>query len=167
MGANGTMRVSYSHSLSRLLFFFAAASCPLVLCSHVEAQEITVNGGNPVLSVSTGTPLGGPTPVVDISTNLSYRRQGVISKITVQTVCPGQKFTLKVLALSVTGGTAQPEVTLTNLMPPTDFIRDIPSTGVRNRSCTLQYTASSTFAQGNSVELGNDTHTVTYTLVAQ
>lgn len=145
---------------------FAIASCLTVLWTRAEAQEITVNGGNPVLSITAGT-IAGPTPVVDISTSLSYRRQGVITKITVQTTCPGQRFNLKVLALNVTGGTAQPEVTLTNLMLATDFIRDIPATGIRNRTCTLQYTASSTFAQGNSVELGNDTHTVTYTLVVQ
>ena len=32
---------------------------------------------------------------------------------------------------------------------------------------TLQYTASATFEQGNSLDLGDDIHTVTYTITDQ
>ncbi len=133
----------------------------------VLAQEITVNGGNQTVSITTGTPGGEPLPVVNTSTTLTYRKQSVIAKITVGTSCPGQSFTLKVLAVSVTKGVAAPEVTLTNGMPATDFITSIPKTGAATGTCTLQYTASSLFSQGNSLDEGNDVHTVTYTILAQ
>jgi hypothetical protein len=68
----------------------------------------------------------------------------------------------------VTYGVAAPPVSLTNGMLAVDFITDIPSTGAWTRDTpTLQYTASATFAQGNSAEMGNDLHTLTYTLVVQ
>ncbi|HTY57623.1 MAG TPA: hypothetical protein VMF59_02360, partial [Bacteroidota bacterium] len=90
-----------------------------------------------------------------------------ISKITVAASCPGQRFSLSVLATNLTYGVAAPQVTLFNGMLATDFVKSIPTGNPLNKTCTLQYTASSTFAQGNSTELGNDVYTVTYTLVAQ
>lgn len=144
-----------------LLASFVAA--PLRLC----AQEIQVNGGNVSLIITTGLPGQEPVPVSNTSITLSYRKQNVLSKITVATVCPGQDFTLKVLATNVTKGVAAPEVTLNNAMLAADFITNIPKTGPPDGSCTLLYTASATFAQGNSTEQGNDVHTITYTIQAQ
>jgi len=72
-----------------------------------------------------------------------------------------------VVATNVSSGVAAPQVTLSNGMLATDIIRSIPTGGTLNKSCTLRYTASATFAQGNSTELGTDVHTVTYTLMAQ
>jgi hypothetical protein len=56
---------------------------------------------------------------------------------------------------------------LTNGMPETDFVTSIPWGFFTYSTCTVQYTASATFADGNSAEQGNDVHTVTYTLVGQ
>lgn len=108
------------------------------------------------------------TPVANSARTLTYRRQVAISKITVSTSCPGQSFTLKVIAIGVPDGNAAPEVDLLNGMPATDFIVNIPARPPTTaRTCNLRYTASATFAQGNSTEDGNDVHTVTYTILAQ
>ncbi|MCI0706275.1 MAG: hypothetical protein L0Y80_02155 [Ignavibacteriae bacterium] len=131
------------------------------------AQQIEVRGGNPVLSITTAVIGSEPTVVVNTTSTLRYRRQNRVTKITVQTSRPSQSFTLKALAQSVPLGTAAPEVTLTNGMPATDFVVNIPAGSNIRRTCTLRYTASATFAQGNSAEMGNDVHTVTYTLVRQ
>ena len=138
----------------------------ILTSSHLQAQVIFVFG-NRTLTITTAVIGSEPTPVINNST-LFYKRRAKIAKVTVRTTCPGQSFSLKVLAVSPTAGTAAPEVTLTNGMLAVDFIINIPSgsTGAW-RTATLRYTASSTFAQGNSAELGNDVHTVTYTLVAQ
>ena len=126
-----------------------------------------VNGGNIVLSITTGLAGQQPLSVVSTATTLTYKRDNVITKITVSSSCPGQDFTLKVLATSVTAGTAAPEVTLMNGMLAANFVTDIPVKPPTTATCTLQYTASATFAQGNSAELGNDVHTITYTILAQ
>lgn len=131
-----------------------------------RSQQISITG-NPVLSITTALPGQEPTAVTDATSTLRYRRQSVVTKITVSTSCPGQRFTLKVLATNVSGGTAAPEVTLTDGMVATDFVTGIPRTGALNKSCRPRYTASATFEQGNSAELGSDIHTVTYTLLAQ
>jgi len=139
----------------------------LLLVGHVQPLFAQVSGGNPLLTVTTAVIGSEPVAVTNTSTTLAYSKQGVITKITVATVCAGQRFTLQVLATGVTKGTAASQVTLTNGMLATDFIRDIPKTGSPSGTAILQYTASATFAQGNSVELGNDVHSVSYTLVAQ
>ncbi|MCI0706276.1 MAG: hypothetical protein L0Y80_02160 [Ignavibacteriae bacterium] len=142
----------------------------VVLALPTQAQYMDVQGGNQVLSITTAAAGSEPTAVVNTSSNLRYRRQTfVITKVTVSTSCPGQNFTLKVYASTIqnNGGTAAPEVTLTNGMLATDFITGIPRFSNQWRTATLRYTASATFAQGNSAELGNEVHTVTYTLVAQ
>lgn len=138
----------------------------ILTSSHLQAQVITVTG-NKTVTITTAVIGSEPTPVIDNST-LSYKRRAKITKVTVGTSCPGQNFTLKVLAVSPTAGTAAPEVTLTDGMLAVDFIINIPSGSTGTwRTATLRYTASSTFAQGNSAEFGNDVHSVTYTLIAQ
>ena len=124
---------------------------------------------NVALTITTGIPNGQPLPVQDAGTRLRFRRQTVDTKITVTTSCPNQHFGLSVFAAGLTHGVAAPEVTLTNGMPETDFVTDIPARtgGSPQAECALRYTASATFAQGNSVELGPDIHTVRYTLIAQ
>ena len=139
--------------------------CLLALASTVSQAnaQISVRGGNPTLSITTGFPGSEPIPVVNVATSLRYRRQARIAKITVTTSCPGQRFTLKVLATGIDQGVAAPEVTLLHGMLNTDVITNIPSSGFTWANATLQYTASATFADGD----GNDVHTVTYTLSAQ
>ena len=86
--------------------------------------------------------------------------------MTVAATCPGQRFGLKVLAVGPTVGVAAPEVTLVDGMPATDFITNIPIGGNPVSTCTIRYTASATFDQGNSTDLGTDAYSVTFTLVA-
>jgi hypothetical protein len=146
---------------------FLSANWFLIGVQYTNAQPVSV-GGNITMSIATGVAGGALTSVVNTTVILSYRRQIALAKITVATSCPAQSFTLKVLATSVTDGTGAPEVDLMNGMPATDFITSIPVKPPANaRTCTLQYTASATFAQGNSIEDGNDIHTVTYTILAQ
>ncbi len=136
--------------------------------TEMRSQPIDVRLGNPTLNITTGAAGSEPIPVVNTATRLRYWRQAAISKITVRTTCPGQSFTLKVVATGVTRGVAAPEVTLVNGMLGTDFITNIPRTGGwTSTTPTLRYTASATFAQGNSAEQGNDVHTVTYTIQVQ
>jgi hypothetical protein len=139
----------------------------LSLAAHRAMGQLTINGANPLLTVSTATPGQEPSAVTNITCSLRWRRENVITKITVSTICPNQRFSLGVLATNVSDGNAAPAVSLTNGMPATDFITSIPSGNPPNKTCTLQYTASATFSQGSSIELGNDVHTVTYTIVQQ
>jgi hypothetical protein len=158
-------RLGSNKSIIRTLGLFA------ILCflaaEEAIAQQISV-GNNITMSITTGVAGGTLNSVVNTARTLSYRRQAKIAKITVSTSCPTQSFTLKVLATGVPDGTAAPEVNLINGMAATDFIVNIPvSPPTTLRSCTLRYTASATFSQGNSIEDGNDVHTVTYTILAQ
>ena len=140
----------------------------VAMTEEMQGQDVNLIG-NVAITIVAGIPNGQPVPVQDATSRLRFRRQTVVTKITVVTSCPAQHFGLSVLATALTHGTAAPEVTLTNGMPETDFIRDIPARtgGSPQADCTLRYTASATFAQGNSVELGPDVHTVRYTLIAQ
>jgi hypothetical protein len=52
-------------------------------------------------------------------------------------------------------------------MLATNLITNIPAGFFNFATATLNYQASATFAQGNSAELGDDVHTVTYTITAQ
>ncbi len=146
-----------------LCFLFVALAC----LPTIGRSQLSVQGGNVLLNITTGTPGLEPTAVVSSTASLRYRRQPILTNITVSTSCPGQRFLLSVLAVAPTSGIAAPSVTLMNGMLPTDFLVSIPAGGGGNQRCTLQYTASSTFAQGNSTEFANDIHVVTYTLVAQ
>jgi hypothetical protein len=155
-------------SVRKVISFGALLVAIVCFAMDIKAQPIDVRGGNRTLNITTGSPGSEPVPVVNTATSVRYWRQAAISKITVRTTCPGQSFTLKVLATGVTRGVAAPEVTLVNGMLGTDFITNIPRTGGwTSTTPTLRYTASATFAQGNSAEQGNDVHTVTYTIQVQ
>ncbi len=144
------------------------AMCAFVTETQAQSGIITVRGGNITMNITTGAAGSQPVAVTNTITSLRYWRQAKIAKITVKTTCPTQAFNLQVVATGVTYGVAAPAVSLTNGMLAVDFITNIPSTGTwTNTTPTLQYTASATFAQGNSAELGNDLHTLTYTLVVQ
>ncbi|MDP2887081.1 MAG: hypothetical protein Q8P51_18905 [Ignavibacteria bacterium] len=147
-----------------------SAFLTILLVSEATAQVGTIRilGGNVTLNITTGAAGSEPLADVDVTGSLQYWRKAADAKVTVGTSCPTQAFTLKVLATGVVRGVAAPEVTLTDGMLAVDFITSIPSAaGWTSATITLQYTASATFAQGNSAELGNDVHTVTYTLQVQ
>ncbi len=134
----------------------------------VSYGQMTIQGGNISMTISTGAAGGEPTPVTDATIALRFKLQTSLTKITVRTTCPGQRFNLAVVASSVPVGTPAPEVSLIDGMFDVDLIVSIPPKPPNaNQTATLLYTASSTFAQGNSAELGNDVHTVTYTLTDQ
>ena len=138
-----------------------------VLVSKSRAQAISITGGNQTMTISAGTAGGQPISVSNTACTLRYKKQVKISKITVATSCPGQSYNLYVVATNVTKGVAAPQVSLVNGNPATDFITGISASGAANATCKLQYTASSTFSQGNSTEVGDDVHTITYTIQAQ
>ncbi len=129
--------------------------------------QLWILGANPQMALTSGTPGGSMIPVVNTGSRIFWFRQAATTKITVSTSCPGQHFSLSVVATGVSSGNPAPEVNLTDGMPPTDFIVNIPAGGGMIKSCTLRYTASASFAQGNSAELGSDMHSVIYTLLAQ
>jgi hypothetical protein len=139
----------------------------LVVTDQQSLAQLRVTGGNILMQVTTTVPTPDPIIAVNTATNLRWRREDQATKITVSTVCPGQRFGLRVLATALSAGVAAPEVTLVNGMPAVDLIVNIPAGGPNNKSCTLRYTAIATCAQGNSTEVGNDVHTITYTHVAQ
>ncbi len=152
----------------KIYYFFYIIGFVFLIANESLGQAISIGGGNPTLTITTGIPDGQLVSVVNTNCTMQYRRQGRISKITVETSCPNQSFNLSVVATNVTAveGTAQPAVNLINGNPAMDFIRDNPTTG-RRRTCTLNYTASATFDQGCSTDVGNDVHRVTYTILAQ
>lgn len=143
----------------------------LLACAGATAvaQEVRVQGGNQLLQITTALPGQEPSPVANAATTLRYRRQPQISKITISTTCPGQRFSLRAQAVSAQEGIPAPAVMLIHGMPAADLIRDIPVQGPNPpfRRATVEYTASATFEQGNSSELGADSHTITFTILAQ
>lgn len=154
----------------RRLELILSAFLTILLVSEATAQvgTIRINGGNLTMNITTGAAGSQPVADVDVTRTLQYWRKAAIAKVTVRTSCPTQAFTLNVLATGVVRGVAAPQVTLTDGMLAVDFITSIPSAaGWTSATITLQYTASATFAQGNSAEEGNDVHTVTYTLQVQ
>jgi hypothetical protein len=165
-----TMTITSSRIAHKVVWYlFYIVTALMVALAAARAQAPSIGGGNRTLSITTGTPGGEPVTVTNSGATLDYHRQkNIITKITVQTSCSGQKFGLAVVATSPSAGTAAPAVTLTNGMAAMDFIGAIPaSSSTSSRSAGILYTASATFSQGTSAELGNDVHTVTFTQVAQ
>jgi hypothetical protein len=158
-----------NNSIHRYIFpIFWVISFVLLIAKEASGQSLTIGGGNQTLTITTGIPGGQLVDVVNATCTLTY----VIPllplrnwKITVNSSCPGQNFDLSVVATNVTRGTAAPEVALLSGNPAIDFITGIGPSFWQSYSCRLNYTASATFAQGNSTEVGNDVHTVTYTLL--
>lgn len=151
-----------------LLLVGSAAVSSMLLVSSATAQLSLRGTANPTVSIVAGTAGGTMTSVVNASSQIRYTRQTVTCKITVRSTCPSQSFNLSVEATGVTRGVAAPAVNLTDGMLAVDFITSIPSAaGWTTATPTLRYTASATFSDGNSAEMGNDVHNVTYTLQAQ
>ena len=147
----------------------AVLFCLIIGTTSALSQQMTMTGGNPLLTVTSGTIAGGIIEVSNSTTVLQYKRVSKKTKITAQASCPNQKFNLSVEAVSTTDGSSAGPVILTNGMAATDMIVNIPLTDKATpfRTATLLFRATSTFAQGNSTELGNDTFTITYTQTAQ
>jgi hypothetical protein len=158
------MNRSYRFRISHLLYVLGFV---FLIAAEGVGQSISWRV-NPVIAftISSGIVVGNQCQLVAPATNSAssfrYSAGNAIRKITVRTSCTSPRFTLQVSG-TVTRGTAiaQGPVIL-NSGVATDFIRDIPRNSTNGR-CTLNYTASATFANGT----GTDTHTVTYTIATQ
>ncbi|MBU0507587.1 hypothetical protein KKH27_01940 [bacterium] len=124
----------------------------------VEAiNELAITGGNITLTINTATAGSDPDAVQDATCGLLWTVNTTNKKITVATNQASFDHTLLVVATGVSGGTAEPAVTLTNLAQ--DLVTAVAET---LGSCTLEYTASATAAQGTQ----SVAHTITYTITA-
>jgi hypothetical protein len=129
----------------------------------VQVSVITavrVTGGSINLNISSANVVAGQNQmsVTDQSTSLLWGTNSSLRKVSVGTSLAAPKYTLKILALSPTQGTAAPEVTLT--ASAQDFLLNI---GRSTGSCTLQYTGIALASQGT----GNDVHVITFTVLSQ
>lgn len=144
--------------------------------NSAHAQELRFNSGGGPINLTILSAIAGSEPV-DASDNSSEiywdANFGVPAKMTVTTISPGQNFDLFLL-LSVPDqgaaaqGVVQPEVQLIDGMLDTDLMTGIPSSlPGRQGFGILEYRATATVADGTSTELGDDSHIVTITLLAQ
>jgi len=163
-------------TLASALKGFGLALFLLLGSGSVAAQELRFDaGGGPItLSVQTATAGSEPQDAIDQSTDIYWDADlGVTSKIVVGTLAPGQSFDLYISLIVPSQapagqGVVQPEVQLIDGMLDTDLFTDIPSTlPGRQGIGTLRYRAAATVADGSSSEHGNDSHFVTFTLLAQ
>lgn len=168
------MRHIHKHSF--ILALVLAMMVQLPTAQRTGAQELRFNsGGGPItLDIQSASAGSEPVDATDNSTEIYWDANfGAPSKMTVSTLAPGQNFNLYLL-LSVPDqgaaaqGVVQPEVQLIDGMLDTDLMTGIPSTlPGRQGFGILEYRASATVSDGTSTELGDDSHTVTITLLAQ
>lgn len=168
------MRLSSIHITKLLL----ALTLFMGMTGWTSAFGQTLNfnsGGGPItLTILSATAGSEPVDATDNSSEIYWDANfGVPAKMTVSTISPGQNFDLFLL-LSVPDqgaaaqGVVQPEVQLVDGMLDTDLMTGIPSTlPGRQGFGILEYRATATVADGTSTELGDDSHIVTITLLAQ
>jgi len=168
------MRHLCTHIASR--FLMTALAAAIAVPSVAAAQELRFNSGGGPITLTILSAVAGSEPV-DASDNSSEiywdANFGVPAKMTVTTIAPGQNFDLFLL-LSVPDqgaaaqGVVQPEIQLIDGMLDTDLMTGIPSTlPGRQGFGILEYRAAATVSDGTSSELGDDSHIVTITLLAQ
>ncbi len=168
-----SLRPSYHFVAAALLLLGSIGLAPF---RSAMAQELRFNsGGGPItLTIESAVAGSEPLDATDKSTEIYWDTNfGVPAKLTVTTIAPGQNFDLFLL-LSVPDqglagqGFVQPEIQLTDGMFDTDILTAIPSTlPGRQGFGILEYRATATVADGNSTEHGDDSHIVTFTLLAQ
>jgi hypothetical protein len=134
----------------------------------IFAASLSVTGGDIVLTISTAVAGGNPDSVSNEVSGLSYGTNPQTYKITARTSLAAPLFTLMVLVKNIqtggsgSGGTAQSQITLSTT--DQDVVVGVTGGTLANpHTCTLEYTASATAAQGT----GNDVNTITYTIVKQ
>lgn len=113
--------------------------------------NITISGANAVAGQDLMT-------VTNTATNLLWGINSSLKKVTVSTSLVAPLFTIKLLGVSPTQGTAAPEVTLSTTAK--DFLLNV---GRSAGNCILRYTAEALASQGT----GSDAHTITYTVQTQ
>jgi len=129
----------------------------------VQVSQVTVvqvSSGTVNLTISGASAVAGQNSmtVTDLSTSFLWGTNVSQRKVTVQTNLASPIFTLKLLAVSPTQGTAGPEVTLSTIAQ--DFLTNIAKS---SGSTQLRYTGVALASQGT----GSDAHTITYTVTVQ
>ncbi len=129
----------------------------------VSVQPITViqiTGGIVNLTVTGSSAIAGQDQMIvtDQSSTLIWGTNSSLRKVTVNTNLSPQIFTLEVVAVNPTVGTATPTITVTTT--PNDFLLNI---GRSKGTCGILYTGIALASQGT----GTDAHTITFTILAQ
>ena len=129
----------------------------------VQVSTITgvaVSSGTVNMNIAGASTVAGQDEMslVNQTTSLSWGINSSLKKITVNTSLAAPKYTLKLLAVSPTVGTASSEVILSTTAA--DLMIDV---GKSSGSCTLKYTAIALASQGT----GTDAHTITFTVITQ
>lgn len=135
--------------------FAGSSDSHTVTVTVTAINEVAITGGNVTLTINSATAGSEPDAKQDTSTSLAWTSNQSNKKITVATDQAAPAFSLSATAASVTGGTSAGAVVLSTAAA--DFVTGIATT---TGSCTLQYDASATAADGS----GSDVHTVTFTL---
>lgn len=144
-------------SLSELSFA-ADTDNHTVTVTVSAVNEVAITGGNINLTINSATAGSEPNDDTDNTCSLAWTTNEASKKVTVETTTSAaQLFGLTVEATGVAGGTSGGVITLTDGAAASDFVTAISQTV---GSCTLDYTASATTADGT----GTDTHTVVYTI---
>ena len=128
---------------------------------HVSPITVVKVVGGPVnLSLTNASFVAGQDQmtITDQTTGLAWGTNSSARKISVSTNLATPRFTLKIVALNPTRGTAAPEVTLGTVA--NDLLLDI---GRTSGTCTLMYTGIALASEG----AGTDTHTITFTVQTQ
>lgn len=124
--------------------------------TNVAVSSGSVSLTMALANVTAGQDLMGP--VTNTATNLLWGINSSLKKVTVRTNLAAPKYTLEILAVSPTTGTAAPEVTLSTT--DKDFMTNV---GRSSGSCTLQYSGYALASTG----VGSDSHTITFTIATQ
>ena len=147
------------------LFLMALASVALaadndnhqVTVTVNDINELAVTGDDITLTISSATAGQNPNQATNNTCGLEWTVNTTNKKITVATNQATFAHALRVQAASVSGGTSAGEVTIS------DTAQDLV-TGVATTlgTCTLNYRATATAAQGTQ----SVAHTITYTITA-
>ena len=123
--------------------------------------NLALSSGSTSLTISSASVTAGQDlmgPVVNTATSLLWGINSSLRKVTVRTNLAAPNYTLKVLAVAPTQGSASAEVTLSTT--DTDFLINL---GRSSGTCTLQYTGTALASTGT----GTDSHTLTFSIVVQ
>ncbi len=139
---------------------FAQAANHTVTVQVSSINTVQVTSGTVNLNITNAEAVAGQNlmTVSDQSTSLLWGLNSANRKITAGTNLSNPVYTLELVAVNPTVGSAQAQFTLSTL--PHDLLRDV---GKSSGSCLLRYTGTALASQGT----GNDLHTITFTVQTQ
>lgn len=122
--------------------------------------QVRVIGGAINFNINDAIAIAGQNTMsmANTATQIQWATNSGARKVTARTSLGSQIFALRLLATSLTSGTAAPEQTLSTV--DNDLLLNI---GRSLGTCTLQYTAVALASQGT----GTDIHTITFTVTTQ